>query len=178
VASNADSGSQPTHDPAPATPKAEAPAGEGLPDRDALTMAWSDAILPKLSGLTKAMFAAGRFTSVEKDAAVFALPNAAHRDRCEGKLPAVEQALADHFGRPVPLRLIVDSGEEQPSLLAEDPPPAPAPAAESKAATAPEPEPDEPFDHHDLEPATDQPVDGVARVTQAFPGAQLVDDDR
>ena len=51
-----------------------------------------------LPARAKALFSAGRFVAVEDGAAAFALPNAAHRDRCEDVRPVVEEALAAHFG--------------------------------------------------------------------------------
>jgi hypothetical protein len=47
--------------------------------------------------------------AVEGGKAVLALPNAIHRDRCQAVRADVEAALATHFGRPVPLRLVVES---------------------------------------------------------------------
>ena len=68
-------------------------------------------MLPKLGGLTKAMYAAGRFTDTSGAKATFAVPNAVHREKSLQKLPEVEAALAAHFGRPVPLELVVE-GEQ------------------------------------------------------------------
>ena len=81
-----------------------------MPSRDELTKAWGDSVLGRLRGRAKALFGAGRFVSVEDGTAVFSLPNPAHRDRCVACQPEVEQALAAHFGRPVPLRLVAEVG--------------------------------------------------------------------
>lgn len=81
------------------------------PPRDALILAWADAVLPKLKGMAKARFAAGRFIETTSSHAVLALPNAPHRDACLPLQTQVEEALEDHFGRPVPLRLVVDAIE-------------------------------------------------------------------
>jgi DNA polymerase-3 subunit gamma/tau len=98
--------------PAP-TPKPEPAAGPaaGAPSRDDLVKAWGDTILTTLKPGAKARFAAGRFVSVEGDEAVFALPNAAHRDQCEAHRTTVETAIAAHFGRPLRIRLAVDSAD-------------------------------------------------------------------
>ena len=77
-------------------------------DRDSLTEAWGDGILRALPARVKALYSAGRFVGVDEQGAHFALPNAAHRDRCADLVPAVEAALAAHFGTPVTLVLDVD----------------------------------------------------------------------
>ena len=108
----------------PAAPRAgppnegrEAPVAAGrrgaaaVPDRDALTLAWGDAVLPRLNGLTKAIYGVGRFLPPEDGCAVFALPNDVHRGKCEQKRPEVEAALQEHFGHPLRLKLVVDQAE-------------------------------------------------------------------
>ena len=92
-------------DPAPTTQ-----AGP-MPSRDELTIAWADKVLPQLKGMVKALFAAGRFVSADETGAVFALPTAPHRQKCEEKRKDVEATLAAHYGRPIPLTLVVDGGE-------------------------------------------------------------------
>jgi DNA polymerase III subunit gamma/tau len=167
-----------------------------LPSVGELQSAWIDAVLPALSGRARARFNAGSFTAVAEDAE-FALPNPIHRDRCEELRPEVEAALATHFGRPVPMRLIVSgdagAGSAPVSVPAVDDTPAPAaerpkppPRAQRAAAPAPEREPDpEPFDDYDphddvadiadLEDA-DVATNSVDRLTELFPGAQVVEE--
>ena len=100
-----------THEAAPREP-AEPAADRALPSTEELAVAWRDAVLEGLAPAAKARFRAGRFLGVVDGgadaAAVYGLPNAIHRDRCEERRPEVEAALARHFGRPVPLRLVVD----------------------------------------------------------------------
>jgi hypothetical protein len=108
------------------------------------------------------MFSAGRFASVDDDAAVLALPNAIMRAKCEEKREELESALAAHFGRPVPVRLVVDAAT------------APSPAADAAGLGAP-PDGDDPVDLSEL---VDAPADhrtGIDRLTEAFPGAEVVD---
>ena len=103
----------PTTDPEPPEPAAAAepphrsrpPARRPRPhagavDRDSLTEAWGDGILRALPARAKALYSAGRFVTVDEQGAHFALPNAAHRDRCADLVPTVEAALAAHFGTP------------------------------------------------------------------------------
>jgi DNA polymerase III subunit gamma/tau len=117
-----------------------------------------------LSPRAKSRFRVGRFVASEGDRATFALPNAIHRDRCEEVRADVEAALAAHFGRPVPLRLIT-----------EDPPGAGgSPAAAGASPPAPD---DESIDLDDLQdaPASElrSPVD---HVLSAFEGATVVEE--
>ena len=94
------------------TATATAPAVPGtMPSRDELVQAWGDGLLTQLSNRARARFRVGRFISVD-DAAVFALPNQTHCSYCEEVRLEVEQALAGHFGRAVPLRLVVDDEVE------------------------------------------------------------------
>ena len=78
-------------------------------------------MLDQLSPKAKALYKPGRFTEVDGTGAVYALPNKVHVQRCERVQGDVEAALAAEFGRPVPLRLIVDE-------VSAAPPPEPATA--------------------------------------------------
>jgi DNA polymerase-3 subunit gamma/tau len=149
----------PAPEPPPATRASDSVA---FPSRDELTLAWGDAVLSGLPQRAKVRFGAGHFVGVDGDAATFALPNAVHRGRCEEVRAEVEQALAGHFGRPVPLRLVV----AEPGT-----PPAPdAPALQ------PGHEADDEIDLTDLR---DAPPAGLAspvdHVMQAFEGAEVVE---
>jgi hypothetical protein len=90
----------PSRDQAPGVP-ATGSAGR-LIDRDSLTQAWGDGVLHNLSARAKALFSAGRFVASDESGAQFALPNAAHRDRCTELASQVESALTTHFGVPGP----------------------------------------------------------------------------
>ena len=176
VASGATAPSTPTAP--PVVPAASAPpprprAAGAAPTRDDLTLAWGDVLLGKIPRSAKALYTAGRFVSVDNDVAVFALPNAPHMARCEEHRPAIEHVLAEHFGRPVTLRLIVD-----------EPAPAPAakPAPKKQAAPPPpvvvaEEHADEEIDVHELEDAPADNRTHVDRLTEAFPGAELLPED-
>jgi DNA polymerase-3 subunit gamma/tau len=128
-----------------------------LPTRDELTLAWGDKVLTQLSAKAKALYKSGRFVGVEDGAAIYGLPNAVHMQRCERCRGEVEQALAAEFGRPVPLRLVVDAE------------PAPPP-------------PDEPdvtidVDVEDIREATPAAVASpIDHVMQAFEGAEVVEE--
>ena len=145
----------PPPDPSPPSPAA---ATGAFPSRDDLTLAWGDVILPALPPKPRARFRAGRFVDVpEPDTAGFALPTPIHRERCAEVQGDVERALAAHFGRRVPLKLLVET--------------------EVGAAPAPEPDEEEHIDPRDLRdapsPGVSSPVD---HVMQAFEGATLVEE--
>ncbi len=157
--------------PEPATPAAASPGS--MPSRDDLTLAWADHVLTALRPAVKARFAAGRFMTVDDAGAVFGLPNQAHRDKCHERRADVEAALADHFGRPVPLRLVVDDGGGGPE---------PPPRLDTDPAHAPTPESDE-DEVASIDPAelVDAPSTasggGLDKLTEAFPGAELVEEE-
>jgi DNA polymerase III subunit gamma/tau len=144
-------------------PPAAAPGATGTPDRDLLVQAWGDHVLRGLPARAKALYSAGRFVAVDDGQGVFALPNAAHRDRCDEVRPVVEEALAAHFGTPVPIRLEVD-GTTTPATVTS--------RAQVGSAAPAAPDDDE------VEP---EPADGdggdtqvEARLLEAFPGAEEV----
>jgi hypothetical protein len=102
--------------------------------------------------------------SADDGVATFALPNKVHRDRADEFRGEVEQALAGHFGRPVPLRLVVEG---------EVAAPAPPPASDQTPAS----QDDDDVDVEDLRDAPPgtlaSPEDHVMRV---FEGAQVVEE--
>jgi DNA polymerase III subunit gamma/tau len=172
--------------PAPAAPPAAArPASTAGVDRDSLTEAWGDGILRALPARAKALYSAGRFVSVDDAGAHFALPNAAHRDRCVEMAPAVEAKLTEHFGTPVTLVLEVDDAAAGPPSGGAAPPRAPGPPAggdaSSRTAVADDDPADDvafdPSDYADQPAATDQADQAQAaeaRLLEAFPGASEV----
>lgn len=98
------------------------------------------------------------------DRATFALPNAIHRDRCEEVRVDVEHALAAHFGRPVPLRLVT-----------EDPPGSAGSPADPGGA--PPPPEDESIDLEDLQDAPPSEVRSpLDHVLSTFEGATVVEE--
>jgi hypothetical protein len=123
-------------------------------------MAWGDQILPGLRPGVKVYLSSGRFASVDDAGAVFAVPDKGLLNRAAPAVPEVEAALQAHFGRPVPLRLILDG------------------AAESVRGSAPSapPPPEDPADY-DLTDLRDAPAAVVSpeqRLLEAFPGAEEI----
>jgi DNA polymerase-3 subunit gamma/tau len=93
-------------------PEPQKPAGE-FPTFERLVQTWTSTILDALPPQARSRYRAGHFVSIDNGAAVFAFPNAFHKDRSEEVKNHVELALRDHFGTRVPLRLVVV--EEEPS---------------------------------------------------------------
>jgi DNA polymerase-3 subunit gamma/tau len=157
----------PPSPPAPAPAPAPAAAAGALPTRDELTVAWADAVVPKLKGMAKALFLPGRFVGEEDGRMAFAVANDPHRKRAEPYRAEVEATLAAHFGRPVPLTLVLDEGQ-RPGPFDRQPSPSPSPS-----------EPDEAIDLTQLVDAGPQSSDGgIERLTRAFPGAEVIEEDK
>jgi hypothetical protein len=135
-------------------------------------LAWGDVLLGKIPRAAKARYSAGRFVEVGANGAVFAVPNAPHMAKCEEFREAVEQVLAEHFGRPVPLVLTVDTAAPPPPTAA---PRAPAPVRTVKPPTVEEP--DEVIDVHELEDAPADNRTSIDQLAEAFPGAELLPED-
>ncbi|MBO0748487.1 MAG: hypothetical protein J2O47_09045, partial [Acidimicrobiaceae bacterium] len=135
---------------------------DGLPSRDELTLAWGDAILPGLPGRVRAYVQLGRFLASGPDAAIYALPDAGLLSRAETTRADFERALASHFGRPVPVRLVLD---DKPSPLAD-------PTGGPSAPVAGEEDPRN-YVLAEMEDAT-AVVSPEQRLLQAFPGAEEV----
>ena len=138
----------------------QAPTGTAATlTRDELVLAWGDDLLDRLGRKARARFSAARFVAVEDGTAVMALPNEPHMRRCEDMRPELEKALADRFGVAVPVRLIVD-GDTRQSVR--------EPAMVTPAV-------DEAVDLDGLVDADIAEGSAVEKLTQAFPGASLVD---
>jgi hypothetical protein len=104
----------------------------------------------------KVYLSGGRFVGVDASAAVFAVPDQGLLTRAEPNRAEVEAALAAHFGRPVPLRLVLD----EPARVAT---PAGPPADDLGG-----------IDLHELQDAPAAVVSPEQRLLEAFPGAEEV----
>ncbi len=160
----------PAPDPAPepaSTPAPEESGAAGTPSVDELQSAWESTILPSLRPRARALFKPGRFVAGGDRTVRYALPNQAHADQCEGVRGEVTTALADHFGRTVPLELVADDAAAPPASTAS--------SRNAAPSDDPAPEPDE-VDLDELQDAPDASTGGVARLQDAFPGAELLED--
>jgi hypothetical protein len=120
------------------------------------------------------VLAAGRW--VDTDAGVaLAVPNEPHRTRCEQHRAELESALAAHFGRPVTVHFVLEG-----ALTAGRPvtaPPVAQGTPSGRREPDPEPDPDEAIDPAELVDAgPEHDLAPLERLTQAFPGAELVDE--
>ncbi len=147
--------------PAPTTPTATGP----LPTRDELTVAWADAVVPKLKGMAKALFLPGRFVGELDGRMAFAVANDPHRKRAEPYRAEVEATLAAHFGRPVPLTLVLDEGQSGAPI--------------GRHPTTPPDDSDDAIDPAELVDAGPLPSGGgIERLTRAFPGAEVIEENK
>ncbi len=98
-----------------------------------------------------------------------------HRKKCEEKRPEVEAALERHFGRPVPLRLVVDEGAAPARRAAEA---APTPGEQRATDEAADVQlASEIGNVHDLDDAPADNRSHVDRLAEAFPGSEIVPPD-
>lgn len=123
---------------------------------------WQSKVMPNLAPRSRAFFQAAEFVRVDGDAAVFQLPNSAHRDRCEQSKGHVEEVLATELGRSVRLELI--AGDQSGFERQED--------------SGPAPEPEEAVDLDSLKDAPADDRDSLQRLKEAFPGATIVEPSR
>jgi DNA polymerase-3 subunit gamma/tau len=132
-----------------------------IPTRDELTKAWGDQILPAMPTRIKAYLALGRFVTAEDGTAVYAVPDAGLLGRAQPFRGDFEAALAAHFGRPVPVHLVLDDG----SVPGGTPP--------TVVSTADEDDPAY-YVLDEMEDVGAAVVSPEQRVLDAFPGAEEV----
>jgi len=166
---------------APVTQPASSASSEDRPSltsgvsRDQLALDWPE-VLERISKRARARLNAGRWQAMVDSVASFAVPNEPHRQRCLEFVPEIETALGEHYGTSVTVRLVTEAevgsgsgGNQQPA--AGDL----APASDDPAVPV---EADEEHDLDDTIPAEGRPHDSVSRITEAFPGAVVVEGER
>ncbi len=116
------------------------------------------------------MYQSADLISLEGGTAVVRVDNDHHQQGCERKRTDVEKVLADVVGRPVAISFeVADGGSSARSA---------GPSARPSSA----PVTDDPDEHlagadvHDLDDAPDAPTGGLAALTEAFPGAELLEE--
>ena len=137
-------------------------------------MLWNESVLPALSGLAKAMFQSARLASLVDGVAVVQVENDHHRQNGERKRADLEAALGSATGSSVRVRLEVDAS----ASTSHGAPPAGDSARAPRASTMSD-DPDEHLggaDVHDLDDAPDAPLGGVAALTEAFPGTEVLEE--
>ena len=156
--------------PADSSPASAPPAAaSGNPvTLDELTSTFVGGLLDELPQKVRARFKLGHFTAIDGDAATFALPNEHVVPRCEEVRTEVESALQTRFGRPLTIQLVVDGSSPAPSAPVATAAPTPPPAPDAQVA-------DEIGDVSQLENANDVASNSLDRLTEAFPGATVID---
>lgn len=153
----------PTPAPAPAAPR---PAGGGSLSVAAVTNAWAP-LLDSLSQKVRARFKGGRITAVDGGSVTFGVPNAIARDRCLQVSADLETALAQQFGQPVQVHVVIDDQASAPIDVARIEP--------RPVANAPSDIDEDIGPVSELVDATDQSANGIDRLTKAFPGSEVID---
>ena len=136
---------------------------KGIPTKQQFVDSWGEELLPKLSKKARARFSAGRPVSVDENGVTIALPNEPHLRRCSELLGELEAAIKNTFGLLVPVLLAVDD-QSLSSLSPPNPVKPPTPVNN-----------DEDLDLSDLVEADPNSGSAVERLSQAFPGAEIVE---
>ena len=156
-------------------------------DPATLAEALQTVVLPELKALGRAVFKDGTFGAATAAGVVFELAPGVPKEHAERSRPAVEAALTAHIGRPVTLQ-IVASGDAPPVSAGRctthrrrrgrsgrtrrgERRPVGAGSGEVDLDESVE------IDLTELTDATDVAASGIERLTQAFPGAELIDED-
>lgn len=167
--------------PVPESQAAPAAPTGALPAPADIAAVWKESILSTVSGRARSRFGIAEFVSSDGPKVLVNFPNEVHRKRCEELLPEVEEALANHFGQPVPLQLVSgQDGGQIPAGSDVASGPSPKPKPKPAAPQNDEPEAEEEEEVIDVSELVDAPsADGSAldQLTKAFPGAELVQDE-
>ncbi len=143
-----------------------------LPGLAELEAAWSGELASRIRPKLKAFLGTGHFVGSSGRSARFALPNEAHRQRCEEFVPEVESVVSEYFGRRVPITLVVDDGGS---------PAARPPRDHVEDATGHGERAEDlvqemdSFDEDELGEVVDMDNSAEVRVRQVFPGAEEVE---
>jgi DNA polymerase-3 subunit gamma/tau len=151
----------------PATSTPSVPAAGTGSDDDEIPALFETKVRPALRGMAKAIYMGARVGTMSGGSLVIAFAGEPHRIRAEEYRHDVERALAAVAGRPVPLSLVVDHATN-------------AESHDDNVVQLKRAEPvqaDEDIDTGDL---VDVPPDAIVspidRLTQAFPGSEIIDE--
>ena len=134
-----------------------------FPTKQQFLDSWVEELLPKLSKKARARFSAGKPVSVDENGVTISLPNEPHLRRCSELLGEVEASIKNTFGVVVPVLLSVDVS---PASSTSPPDPAKPPKPIKN---------DDDLDLSDLIEADPNSGSAVERLSQAFPGAEIVE---
>jgi DNA polymerase-3 subunit gamma/tau len=144
------------------------------PTRDELTLAWADEIVPKLTGPARAVLAAGHWVTTPGGDVALAVPNEPHRVRSEQHRAELERALAGRFGRSVPVAFVIEQNAASGRAIRTGGPAGGSIGGSGAATALPDDEAIDPAELVDAGPEHD--LAPIERLTQAFPGAELMDE--
>lgn len=152
-----------------------------FPSREELTVAWADHVLIGLRPRAKGLFGAGRFLAVEDETAVFSLPTEGLRMKAQEMLSDLEAALAAYFARPIPVRLVVEATSDNFPVIntpveRRDSGPTTSTVSAGPSARASNSD-DEAIDLSELRDAPPDSQSTLDRLTQAFPGTEIISGD-
>jgi DNA polymerase III subunit gamma/tau len=146
-----------------ATPAAQPPAATAGTDDSGIPALFEQQVRPNLRGMAKAIFMGAHVGSMAGGALVIGFAGEPHRVRAEEYRPEVEKALSAAAGRPVKLSLVVDTGNHDDNVV---------PIKRAEVVVA-----DEDVDTSDLvDVPPDAVVSSIDRLTQAFPGSEIIDE--
>jgi DNA polymerase-3 subunit gamma/tau len=106
---------------APESPPVTVASGE-VPTLDRLQQAWESSVLETLPNHVRSRYRGGHFAGIENGTAVFTLPNAFHKERCEEVRKDVELALTSAFGVRIPIQLTAHEQSSPPESASDAPP--------------------------------------------------------
>jgi len=156
-----------THPSQSSTDKPAAPAASGAVDDAQIAALFEGTVRPALRGMAKAIYMGARVGTMSGESLVITFAGEPHRVRAEEYRRDVERALATAAGRSITLSLVVDHATN------DDGP-------DDNVVHLKRAEPvqaDEDIDTGDL---VDVPPDAIVspidRLTQAFPGSEIIDE--
>jgi len=136
-------------------------------DDDQIPALFEKQIRPALRGLAKAIFMGAHVGSMSGGSLRVSFAGEPHRVRAEEYRGEVERALAAAVGRPVPLSLVVDQAATRDDH-------------DDNVVQLKRPEPVQSDDDIDTGDLVDAPPDAVVspidRLTQAFPGSEIIEE--
>ena len=142
-----------------------APAATAAIDDGQIPALFEKQVRPALRGMTKAIYMGAHVGTMSGGALVINFAGEPHRVRAEEYRNEVERALAAAVGRPVPLSLVVDHAASHDDNVVQMKRAEPMPTADEDVDTG---------DLVDVPP--DAVVSPIDRLTQAFPGSEIIEE--
>jgi hypothetical protein len=153
-----------------------------MPTSAELGAAWAGGVLDDLPVKIRSKWRSGRWVEPDAGALRFAVPNEWHQKACDGVRREVEQALSRHFGRPVAVAVVVESGDataESTAGVAGTPggPVVSPPSGRARSTPALADDAEEHIDPSELRDANDVATNGVDMLLREFGGGELVEEE-